>query len=196
MADVKCFWLTPTDRFRIELRRFVGVKSELANPAAGRPKCPRPFYGYHTAHVAIGIEERTEQPPMADDPRFSHDDPRWPVRCECGYAFTPSDQWQVNYHRIFTRSEGGAECTLREAPPGAMYDAIWYPEKGPDGRCLMLVLPDSRPGIDQSVWPIDGPCANGGHWTRTGEPPLVTASPSILTPGYHGWLRAGVLVEA
>lgn len=34
------------------------------------------------------------------------------------------------------------------------------------------------------------------QWTRTGEPPNVTASPSINHVGqYHGWLQNGVLSD-
>jgi hypothetical protein len=33
-------------------------------------------------------------------------------------------------------------------------------------------------------------------WTRTGEPPNVTANPSINWVGfYHGWLKNGVLTD-
>ena len=183
MTDVKCFFLAPTDRCRIELRRY-----------AGGSKCTGVF-SYHNASVPIAVEVNPDQPKaLGDDPRFPHDDPRWPPRCECGYEFAATDNWQVRYEQIYSRSDGGGECTLHDAPVGAMYDATWYPEKGPDGRSLMLVLPDSRPGI-HSVWTIDLPASGGGHWTRTGEPPRITVRPSILTPGYHGFLTDGVLAS-
>ncbi len=51
------------------------------------------------------------------------------------------------------------------------------------------------------TWCVDCPATGGGHWTRTGEPPNVTATPSIhLSPGvgppheWHGFLTAGALV--
>jgi hypothetical protein len=46
-------------------------------------------------------------------------------------------------------------------------------------------------------WCVDGPANNlGGHgWTVTGEAPRLTATPSIGTEKYHGWLRDGVLSD-
>jgi hypothetical protein len=37
-------------------------------------------------------------------------------------------------------------------------------------------------------WCIDAKSSNGDGWTVTGEAPLVSASPSIVVPGYHGFL--------
>jgi len=76
-------------------------------------------------------------------------------------------------------------------PPGSLYfveDNRNY-GKGPDGRSLVCIVPT---GED---WYVDGPAANGPGWTRTGEPPLVTVTPSIQTPNYHGFLTGGVLRE-
>lgn len=42
---------------------------------------------------------------------------------------------------------------------------------------------------------VNAPEPSGGHWTRTGTPPTITASPSILTPRYHGFLQGGVLTD-
>jgi hypothetical protein len=45
-------------------------------------------------------------------------------------------------------------------------------------------------------WNIDMKSSDGGEgWQVTGEPPNLTASPSILTEDYHGWLRDGVLSD-
>jgi hypothetical protein len=76
------------------------------------------------------------------------------------------------------------------APPGAM----WLSKSGSG-----LVV--RTPGGD---WYVDQPSSSGGNWTRSGEPPNVTANPSILqqnpseysgTRAYHGMLRSGVLEE-
>jgi hypothetical protein len=56
------------------------------------------------------------------------------------------------------------------------------------------------PGGD---WIIDYPCEDGKGWQRTGEPPNITANPSIGIGRndqgqkwkYHGWLKDGYLVE-
>lgn len=122
-----------------------------------------------------------------------HDDPRWPAKCDqCGAPFPEFATWQVFQELIYRRADSGQEMTLRDAPPGAMWDAGWYWEKGPDGKSLCVCLP---PGGGLDYWHVDGPAKGGGRWTRTGVPPNVTANPSILTPRYHGWLRDGRLVD-
>lgn len=117
------------------------------------------------------------------------DDPRWPTSCEqCGAALEPETHWQVFHELIYRRTDNGSEHTLRDAPPGAMYIATWFHEK----NHLHVCLP---PNGALDYWDVDGPSSNGNGWTRSGEPPNVTASPSILTPRYHGFLRAGWLEE-
>ncbi len=73
--------------------------------------------------------------------------------------------------------------------PGAM----WW-----DGGDLNVKLPSG------SEWNIDrgrihnatNPANRLPAWTRTGEPPLVTANPSINHVGqYHGLLRDGMLTD-
>lgn len=94
---------------------------------------------------------------------------------------------------LFRRADTGEELTIREAPAGAMWDAAWMHLKGADGRALMVRTPG---GFD---WFVDGPATNGPGWTRSGEPPNVTARPSIGVPdhrgafAYHGFLTDGVL---
>lgn len=88
--------------------------------------------------------------------------------------------------------------TIEPAPIGAMWDADWFAglkhdsglrfDRNPDG----IVLCVRAPGGD---WLVDGPSSGGGSWSRTGTIPNVTATPSILQPSYHGWLREGCLVE-
>ena len=65
-------------------------------------------------------------------------------------------------------------------------------------RALFVCLPDGTPFC------VDGPAYHfddtthkvvyGGMWTRTGEPPLVSATPSVNTGSWHGWLTNGELV--
>ena len=122
-------------------------------------------------------------------------DPRWPTHCACGYEFLPDDYWQHNYQVLYRRDEGNDLWLLSEVQAGAMWNADWLTDqyKGPDGLCLVV----RTPGGD---WTIDGPSwhlgVRGPGWTRTGIPPRITVSPSILQPGYHGWLRDGVLEKA
>lgn len=123
-----------------------------------------------------------------------HGDARWPAHCTaCGYAFVEGDEWQVNKTRLYRRLETGELMPLSRAPAGAMWFASWLQGmddfKSPDGNILVL----RTPGGD---WVVDGPASGGGgHWTRTGVPPKVTANPSIICDSYHGWLRDGYLEE-
>lgn len=146
------------------------------------------------------------EPSFHDDP--PHDDPRWPLACVCGYAFTRSDElvasplagvlehgdpWQLFTRRLW-RAPDGAIYTIEDAPPGAMWNAWWLADHdrwcGPDGMSVFVKLPGGY------EWGIDCPSTSGSPWTRTGIPPVLTVSPSILSPNYHGWLKDGVLHDA
>lgn len=210
MKTWKTFWLEPSGRSRIALRRYT--------PGSMGFDCAT---GFHQAIVWTGDEIDTVFDPDRMD-RTGHvllvpgDDERWPVRChDCGFVFTDADERQVWAERLFRRADDGTLRVLhsRHQPPdvasaeaGAMWHADWMPEQwvGADGISLMVRCPrndlnDELPGSD---WPVDMPSTNsGGRWTRSGDPRLarVTASPSISigVPGrpgsYHGWLHNGEL---
>jgi hypothetical protein len=182
---VECFMVVPLELAEEELRRY-----------ASGSDCPG-RWGYHNAMVVIGHVpyplERDVDGDAIDQERIGQDDPRWPVKCDCGYVFQPDDKWQINRERLFTRPDGGEPFTWRHAPAGAMRFITYYERKvpewcGPDGHALMVKLPD---GAD---WHVDGPSKNSKQpWQRTGTAPRFTARPSILTSGYHGFLTDGVL---
>jgi hypothetical protein len=108
---------------------------------------------------------------------------------------------------LYRRAETAETFRLSEAPVGAMWDATWWPIKGPDGRTVVVRLPGNHD------WVIDGRAANcampndDDHrcWVRHGEPPDLTVDKcgvtcaagagSILVPTYHGFLRNGFLEE-
>lgn len=196
--ETKCFFLTPTHRAILELRRYSSTK------------CPTP-HGYHNATTNLG-EVSTDYSGEAPPREY----PKWPRACECGYVFLDTDQWQQNKHTLYERSDGGAPTTLGEAPPGAMWYADWLLirdpapglenyNRGPDGHCLMVRCPD---GHD---WCVDGQCNNCTMptdyvhkcWVRHGTPPDITVDKngntcaagagSIQTRSWHGFLRNGVL---
>lgn len=41
-------------------------------------------------------------------------------------------------------------------------------------------------------WCVDAKSSNGEGWQVEGEVPTITCTPSILVPGYHGYLKGGV----
>lgn len=78
-----------------------------------------------------------------------------------------------------------------------MYWADWYARMGRtcerlkangNGPHLIVVTPDGE-------WDIDSIASNGPGWDRSGDPPNITANPSIICGTYHGWLRDGKLIE-
>lgn len=195
---MQCFLIERSGQDRVALRRY---SSNVACPA-------RRNAAYHEAKNVIATVDgdeptRSGRLALADYPAS---DPRWPTRCECGYVFTAADEWQVFTETLYRRADGSpGEIVLREAPPGAMWDASWYHEwrTGPDGKAIIVVCPDG------SQWFIDGPASNctmpndQAHrcWVRHGTPPLLTVDKnghtcaagagSIAVKGYHGFLRNG-----
>lgn len=198
---LKVFWIEPTDYVVRSLRRFVS-----GNDCPSAP-------GYHNASVVI---DRVVKPFIAGQFDASPTetelagDPRWPTHCSCGYAFSDADRWQVNDERLYAGAPTGL-CTLRDAPPGALYDAWWLGDyqRGPDGRHLIAVCPNGR------TWEIDGRASNctlphdSEHrcWTRHGDPttgnidvgkqygPTCGAGAgSILFSDYHGFLQHGYFI--
>jgi hypothetical protein len=203
------FWLEPTGRQRVALRRYVADHPTGAYTCVG---------GWHQAVRWTGeeIDEVFNEHGYTDPPPApAHDDPRWPTECDqgCGYRFTEQDHWQPWGESLYRRTDTGELRVLHStmcppdvptAEPGASWDARWMGDiyRGSDGICLTVRCPrpDGSPGIPHD-WPVDGPSSSGGRWTRTGDPRAaqVTAGPSIAIgdpdqPGhYHGHLRAGVL---
>lgn len=54
---------------------------------------------------------------------------------------------------------------------------------------LAVVLPDGN------IWSMDAKAPNGSGWTVSGEPPNLTARPSVDSGTYHGWLTDGVFSD-
>ena len=197
MQPIRCFMLEATNKEQRSLRRFT---------YSDRSPCPNSEWG-HDASVPIETGPYEER---ASDDLWPHEDPRWPTHCTaCGYEFQDGDEWMLDRWRVYVRVDTGEEMTLdhRTLPPGAMYWATWYSEAADEifiskyhrerggGPHLMVNTPGG-------IWDVDIKSSNGDGWERTGEPPDVTATPSILihnndgSARYHGWLRNGQLVEA
>lgn len=184
-----------TDRCRVWLRRYVGSDGERCPAMEGQ-------YSYHDARVQIEDHPQLKTPEgyyasIEIGPFIG--DPRWPTHCACGREFREDETWQVLSHALYTREDGQESWTIRDMPPGAMFDTFWLPKTwvGPDGRSLSVALPpDEGPDRMNHIWHVDGPSSSGGRWTRTGEPPVLTVTPSILTHRYHGFLTSGVLTDS
>lgn len=198
---VRCFMLEPIERAQVGLRRYTHWD-----------KSP----DQHHYHSALNqISECFSRIVMEPDGQWvfrhveplmpSHQDPRWPTHCKCGYGFLESDEWQVFTRTLYRRSDTGELTTIDDAPPGAMYDALWIPWwGGPDGLSLMVKCPNG------ASWWIDGRASNctmpddDTHrcWIRHGDPPRITVDKagvtcaagagSIQAGDYHGFLRDGV----
>lgn len=160
----------------------------------------------HDASVVIA-EEAAETAPNADgtrsvtDDRIPHDDPRWPARCDCGEIFTADDRRQVNEIPWY---EGGGHrfawgIGSWDGPAGALIRAPWRDQEGRPAAWIVF-LPNG------TTWCTDDRASGGQrtelgpYWNVTGTAPDLTVSPSIWdqTPGngWHGWIRAGHLVDA
>jgi hypothetical protein len=212
-ADVvRCFMLEPTTTMGLWLRRYTQDHKGGWTCAEGWHEAMLPFgetpalyeareYGGWVREI---VTHAGEKPPG--------DDPRWPAKCaKCGYLFGETDTKQLFSDLIYARVDGGELMTLRDAPPGAMWDGWWLHGIhggalcGPtvDGRNLFVRLPNGRD------WHIDGRASNctmpgdDVHhcWIRHGNPPelvvdkngptCAAGAGSILAGNYHGFLGQG-----
>jgi hypothetical protein len=201
MAPIKVFFLDPTNRHRRALRRC----------GRGDNNCVGESGRWCRAAVEIDIIEASESP-ISGEIEWPRDDPSWPQTCErCGRAFTIEDHWLVDHDRFYRRTDNGELITLRNAPPGACWDASWYHDwrVGPDGRSLVVICPDGH------QWFIDNRCSNctlpndDVHrcWVRHGKPEdgtlhvdkngvtCAAGAGSIQTGKWHGFLHHGELHE-
>lgn len=202
------YWLECTDQVAVGLRRYAY--------SGGGFTCAD---GYHSALVYTGLEPADYGPDgsLAVRPMVDHDDPRWPTTCErCDYRFAGQDKWQVWQEQVYRRTDtGGLRVLHQDAPapeapsaePGACWDAWWMPfSRGEDGIYLMVRCPD---GHDWAVDSQASNCTRPGEphqcWVRHGDPracrvtvdkngdTCAAGAGSIQTPGWHGFLREGVL---
>lgn len=184
-----CFLLEPTNRYQKFTRRYA------FNDEAARP-CPHGTY--HNASEILCVEAIDgDYPPTYCDGAIPSDlrtSLSFPTQCACGYVFTVGDHAQLG-HTVLFRDPTGNCYPKHQVPVGGMWHAWWardFPDlshaNDPLGP-LHVMLPGGL------WWNVDGPCKKGEYWTRRGTPPMVTAEPSILVPGYHGWLRDGALTD-
>lgn len=195
-GDIQCFLIQDTGLIERYLRRYADFKQTCLNQPGK--------YSYHDAMVPLDIV-----PDDGNPQSWPHDDPRWPTQCACGYQFQPGDERQVFTDSVYERTDTKERFTFRKAPVGSMYYATWYediPDRcGPDGKALIVICPGNH------AWHVDGKANNCTNpedkvhrcWVRHGIPPQVSVDKNGLTcnagagsisvPGWHGWLRNGVL---
>lgn len=210
LARVRCFVIEETGNDRVWLRRY-------ATPKDSGPCGQADGFSYHNARVLVGdmpgvrgaahddgVHYYSHQPVPTPPP----EDPRWPDRCErCDYRFQADDARQVFHDRLMARLDTGAVDTIDGHEPGAMWDGWWFRPSyvGPDGKTLVVKLPDGREWIVDSVASNCTKPKDREHrcWVRSGAWPDVTVGKggntcdagagSILTPKWHGFLRGGWL---
>jgi hypothetical protein len=197
-VTVRTFWTQPTGEEMRWLRRYV-------REHAGGWDCAN---GWHQAMVPLGVFSEDAAGRQPDD-----HDTGWPVECDkgCGYQFTDDDHRQVFASRMYRRLDTGEQWPIRELPPGAMYDADWMGDwaKGPDGICLVVILPSKN----RHPWTVDSEASNctrkgdRNHkcWIRHGDPrtgnvhvdkngdTCQAGAGSIAADGWHGFLHHGEL---
>lgn len=181
-AHIRCFFLHPTHLAEESLRRFAPLDVRgwhCSNPA-----------GFHDACVVLGEMYWSKDYDSEDSPvdRELEEDPRWPARCSCGFAFRPQDRRQHRFNRLYRIARSDKRTTLEQAPPGSM----WLTGEG--GQSLVVRTPAGD-------WTIDRPPKIGSVSDISVEPPIFIHElrnyyGRVVVPGYCGLLRNGWLVSA
>jgi len=111
---------------------------------------------------------------------FYRDDPR---------IFTPGMGWLNPWHYDPTgeRERAGLHVMHKHADRGKTHFlSVHYWNDWSDIRAPIIVV---CPNGEQ--WEIDRKSSNGNGWVVIGEWPYITCTPSIVVPGYHGFLKDG-----
>lgn len=156
MSGIKVFWMEPTDLVRVRLRVY---------RITGETPC-----GKGCKDTSVGLHESAPRTAWIEDlPDGCHrdrtelvpaDDARWPTACaHCGVPFVGDDVVrQLWAEQLYRGSPDGQIYTVRDFPPGAMWNADWLADHpaftGPDGLSLHVVLPN------RSTWCVDSQCSN------------------------------------
>jgi hypothetical protein len=211
---IKVFWIEPTGRERLWLRRY---RASIEHKCQATGSYCNAMFELGEADVVRTPEDRAlreEQTPSAGDAR-------WPTNCEaCGQPFADDDPRQLFGRTLYVRPDTGERFTREDAPAGACWNADWITRDrdavpagsasmiGNDRRSLVVKCPD---GHD---WMIDARASNctmkddNLHhcWVRHGRPEdgnlhvdkngltCAAGGGSIDTGKWHGHLHNGELV--
>ena len=218
-----CFLLEPNGQERVWLRRYASIAEpdRDGNPCGSYHDAVRFISDFAADEGPDEVEHEDARWPTHCDHcgyEFHPVEDRWQVFTLHLYEVTKSVD--ENYIRVGGVFHVHCNPVFEGvAPAGAMYYADWYAESfatwdatkpwgwkpGPDGRVLVCRVPPHHDWIvDSRASNCTKPDDNEHYcWVRSGEPPYVTAGKagltcdagagSIATPGYHGFLRDGVL---
>ena len=107
--------------------------------------------------------------------------------------FVPGMAWEMDW--VFDptgrRQAAGQNVMIKSSnSPNRGHLSEYYWKDWSNNRPpLCIVCPDG------SFWECDRRSSNGPGWVVAGKFPAITCSPSIVVPGYHGFLRNGVFSE-
>lgn len=197
---IKCFLVTPTGDGVMYLRRYSAGPEVI---------CTGPMRYHDAMNLAFEVPITTDKDGYwshLQDYKISHEDPRWPQSCTCGYVFKETDTWQYFHDRIET--DGITRWPHRQLPVGAMWWASWMPKNmywdNKEDDNLMVITPGGE-------WCIDSRASNCTMkedrlhrcWVRHGTPPDIhvdkggqtcaAGAGSIQCGDYHGFLHHGSL---
>jgi hypothetical protein len=188
--------ITPNGKTFRSLRRYASLSDDDKN------KCALSGLSYHNAESPISDGVVNSDGYINGDgtkeERLRYEG-HWPTFCVCGYQFLDSDPKQIFSERQY-QDEQGKIYTLRNAPPGAMYNATWLNDMprytGPDGLSLVVIVPGKYPypwTIDGVAKNCDSPCSVCGvpyHAHSINDSSGHYYSDS--KPGHKCWVRHGV----
>jgi hypothetical protein len=97
---------------------------------------------------------------------------------EMDWIFDPSGARQAAGKIVMIKSPEA----LNRSHLSEFYWRDWATKRPP----ICVVCPNGE------TWEVDRPSSNGPGWQVTGDFPRITCRPSIVVPGYHGWLTDGV----
>lgn len=177
-STVKTFWCEPTGLFR----HSICVMSDGPCGLCSARKV-----------VADCVDYAHELPRLYDDGIG------WPRSCDSCGTWLADPRRSSGSAEYYSGAPDGEIYVARELPPGALWDAEWWGNPGPDGITLCVMLPNGLKWMPDSP-----PSGRRGEtpWTRTGDPRsgTVTVHPSIAAGRsdqphyYHGYLTNGELV--
>ncbi len=87
---------------------------------------------------------------------------------------------------LYDPSEPGDQLENRAMKMSGYLSRFYFEDWASKRPPICVVCPNGQ------HWLIDSKSSNGEGWRVSGELPNITVSPSILIPGYHGFLQNGV----